>query len=115
MLKIIAILLFLHRIWNNEKVETVDCGDTAANWLSKYVLNQDRGLRLGYYLADIMPRRVAAEKLKQCFKTFKNKDLVIVRPFVQHMQFLIYAGEKSHLRLRYYSRNLYKNIKLKII
>jgi hypothetical protein len=96
-------------------VETVDCGDTAANWLSKYVLDQDSGVRLGYYLADVMPRRVADEKLKQCFKTFKNKDMVTVKPFVQHMQFLIYAGEKSHLRLHYYSRNMYKNIILKII
>jgi hypothetical protein len=81
LLKIIGILLFLHRIWNNELVETVDCGDTAANWLSKYVLDQDCGVRLGYYLADVMPRRVAAEKLKQCYKTFKNRDLVIVKQF----------------------------------
>lgn len=115
MLKIIAIPLFLHRIWNNEKVETVDCGDTAANWLSKYVLDQDCGVRLGYFLTDVMPRRVAAETLKQCFKAFENKDMVIVKKFMQHMQFLIYAGEKSHLRLRYYSRNMYKTIILKII
>jgi hypothetical protein len=96
-------------------VETVDCGDTAANWLSKYLLDKDCGVRLGYYLADVMPRRVAAEKLKQCYKTFKNRDLVIVNSFVQHMQFFIYAGEKSHLRLQYYYRNMYKNIILKII
>jgi hypothetical protein len=80
-------------------VETVDCGDTAANWLSKYMLDQDCGVRLGYYLADIMARRVAAEKLKQCFKTLQNRDLVTVKQFIQYVQFLIYAREKSLLIL----------------
>jgi hypothetical protein len=88
LLKIIS-LLFLHRIWNNEKVETVDCGDMAANWLSKYMLDQDCGVRLGYYLADVMPRRVAAEKLKQCFKTFKNGDMVIAKQFTYIHNYIV--------------------------
>jgi hypothetical protein len=74
-------------------VETVDCGDVAANWLSVYVLGRDFGVRLGYYLPDVMPRRAADEKLKQCFKALKNRDLVIAKQFVQYMQFLIYARE----------------------
>jgi hypothetical protein len=93
-LKINVIFCFLHRIWYNEMVETVDCGDIAANWLSKYVLNRDCGVRLGYYLPDVMGRRAADEKLKQCFKTLKNKDLVIVKQFMQYMQFLSYNREK---------------------
>lgn len=75
----------MHRIWSNEMVETVDCGDIAANWLSKYVLGRDCGVRLGYYLPDVMARRTADERLKQCFKTLANRDLVIVRQFVQYV------------------------------
>jgi hypothetical protein len=87
-------------------VETIDCGDTAANWLSMYVLERDCGVRLGYYLPDVMPRRVAAENLKQCYKTLKNRDLVTVKQFVQYMQFLSYTREKSYFRLCCYSRNI---------
>jgi hypothetical protein len=87
-------MLFLHRFWFDDLVETVDCGDTAAQWLSKYMLNQDCGVRLGYHLTDTIPQRVAVKKLTQCYKTLRNSDLVngtIVLSF--------YAEEKSHLRL----------------
>jgi len=76
LLQVIIILFVLCRMWNNEVVGAVDCGDPAANWLSKYMLDQDSGVRLGYYLADIMPRRTAAKKLKQCYKTLRDMDLV---------------------------------------
>lgn len=42
----------------DEKVFTTDCGDEAAVWLSKYILEKETGLRLGYndgsYERDIM-------------------------------------------------------------
>lgn len=32
-----------------EVIRTMDCGDEAAYWVSKYILGEDRGLRLGYF------------------------------------------------------------------
>lgn len=63
------------KFWFDDLVETVDCGDTAAQWLSKYMLNQDCGVRLGYHLTDTIPQRVAVKKLTQCYKTLRNSDL----------------------------------------
>jgi len=80
-------------------VETVDCGDTAAQWLSKCLLNQDCGVRLGYYLVDTVPRRVALKKLTQCYKTLRNSDLVTFGKFLYYSTSHLYAEEKSHLRL----------------
>jgi hypothetical protein len=62
-------------------VGTVDCGDMAAKWLSKYMLDQDSGVRLGYHLADSTPRRVVAKKFKHCFKTLQDSDLVTCEIF----------------------------------
>lgn len=70
-------------------VGTLDCGDVAANWLSKYVLDQDSGVRLGYHLPDIMPRRVVAKELKHCFKTLRNSDLVNCEVFCAKCAVLI--------------------------
>ncbi|KAF5305927.1 hypothetical protein FQR65_LT07538 [Abscondita terminalis] len=36
-------------MWNGEKVFTLDCGDEAAKWVSRYLLKEDHGLRLGYH------------------------------------------------------------------
>ncbi|XP_069697211.1 mitochondrial amidoxime-reducing component 1-like isoform X1 [Periplaneta americana] len=37
-------------VWWSEKVRTLDCGEKAASWFSKYILGNDSGARLGYYL-----------------------------------------------------------------
>ncbi|XP_021919375.1 mitochondrial amidoxime-reducing component 1-like isoform X2 [Zootermopsis nevadensis] len=63
------------KFWGNEMLGTVDCGDMAAKWLSQYMLGKDNGVRLGYHLADIMPRRVADKNLKHCYKTLQDSDL----------------------------------------
>uniref|UniRef100_A0A1Y1KBW2 MOSC domain-containing protein n=3 Tax=Photinus pyralis TaxID=7054 RepID=A0A1Y1KBW2_PHOPY len=36
-------------MWNGEKVFTIDCGDEAAEWISKTLLGYCYGLRLGYH------------------------------------------------------------------
>ena len=74
-------------------VETVDCGDKAAQWLSKYLLNQDCGVRLGYHLVDPAPRMIALKKFTQCYKTFRKSDLVTFG------QFMYYSS--SHFILTY--------------
>jgi hypothetical protein len=91
LLNVIVILSFLCRFWYGSVVETVDCGDPAAKWLSKYMLNQDCGVRLGYHLVDIIPRRVALKKLTQCYKTLRNSDMV------NYGQFMYYCT--SHFML----------------
>jgi len=63
------------KFWFDDVVETVDCGDKAAQWLSKYLLNQDCGVRLGYHLVDPAPRMIALKKFTQCYKTFRKSDL----------------------------------------
>jgi hypothetical protein len=78
------ILLLLHRFWYGDTVETVDCGDTAAQWLSKYMLNQDCGMRLGYYLVDTMPRRVPFKEYMQCYKTLRSSDMVNFGQFIYY-------------------------------
>lgn len=76
--------MFLYRYWFDDVVETVDCGDTAAQWLSKYLLNQDCGVRLGYHLVDAVSRRVALKKFTQCYKTLRNSDLVTFGQFMYY-------------------------------
>lgn len=56
-------------VWNQE-VDTVDCGDEIAHWLSRYVLGQDTGLRLAYY-PNTYPTREIREKNQQ-FKITAN-------------------------------------------
>ena len=83
LLKVI-ILLFLCRYWYDDVVETVDCGDTAAQWLSKYLLNQDCGVRLGYHLVDTVSQRAVLKKFTQCYKTLRNSDLVTFEQFMYY-------------------------------
>jgi len=56
-------------VWNQE-VDTVDCGDEVAHWLSWYILGQDSGLRLAYY-PNSYPSREIREK-NQKFKITPN-------------------------------------------
>ena len=43
-------------------VGTVDCGDEVAKWISKYILGKENGLRLGYFIGGIGPKRKIAPK-----------------------------------------------------
>ncbi|CAH1159780.1 unnamed protein product [Phaedon cochleariae] len=37
------------KLHKNEEIPTIDCGNEAALWLSRYILGKDTGLRLGYH------------------------------------------------------------------
>lgn len=39
---------YFFRFHDGKKVNTIDCGAEAALWLSRYILEKDFGLRLGY-------------------------------------------------------------------
>nr|CAD7601814.1 unnamed protein product [Timema genevievae] len=43
-------------MWFNERVETVDCGEEAALWMSQYIQGRP-GIRLGYHFIPVVPRR----------------------------------------------------------
>jgi hypothetical protein len=74
----------LYRFWFDDMLETVDCGDTAAQWLSKYLLNQDCGLRLGYHLVETNQRKLALKKYTPYYKTLQNSDMVTFGQFMYY-------------------------------
>lgn len=47
-------------VWQQE-VDTLDCGEDVAEWLSRYILGQESGVRLAYY-PKTYPTRVVREK-----------------------------------------------------
>ena len=72
------------RVWWNEKVQTVDCGEEAAAWFSQYILGKDKGARLGYYLQDRSTFRRDISKVRlsafqQHYKKLRDNDIVSKR------------------------------------
>jgi hypothetical protein len=69
------------RVWWNEEVQTLDCGEEAAVWFSRYILGKDEGARLGYYLQQNPAFRRDISKVKlttfqQHYKKLHNHDVV---------------------------------------
>ncbi|XP_026468800.1 mitochondrial amidoxime-reducing component 1 [Ctenocephalides felis] len=58
-------------VWG-QLVDSVDCGDEIASWLSRYILGEETGLRLVYYPKEVCERDVR-EKNK-IFETVEEKD-----------------------------------------
>lgn len=59
------------RLWN-ESIPTIDCGDEAATWFSRYILDSPDGLRLGFNLNK--SRRDLISTNPSLVKQFKNID-----------------------------------------
>ncbi|XP_025837383.1 mitochondrial amidoxime-reducing component 1 [Agrilus planipennis] len=57
-------------MWSNEKETALDCGDEAAVWFSRYILEQDSGLRLGFYPSE--KRRDISKSHVKHLKSYKN-------------------------------------------
>lgn len=53
-----------------EKVTAIDCGDEAARWFSRYILEKDSGLRLGYN--DASRRRDISKTHKNLLNYYLN-------------------------------------------
>ncbi|XP_063698410.1 mitochondrial amidoxime-reducing component 1-like [Culicoides brevitarsis] len=49
--------------WENVPMETLDCGDDVAKWLSMYILKEEKGLRLVFYPLDY-PTKPVYERSK---------------------------------------------------
>jgi len=67
-------------VWWNEEVQTLDCGEEAAIWFSRYILGKDQGARLGYYLQENPAFRRDISKVKlttfqQHYKRLLNHDV----------------------------------------
>lgn len=59
----------------NEIIKANDCGDEAANWFSRYLLDSPNGLRLAYNLAEV-PRNLtgAYPKHAELFPKLDNES-----------------------------------------
>ncbi|XP_025836734.1 mitochondrial amidoxime reducing component 2-like isoform X2 [Agrilus planipennis] len=57
-------------LWGKQKVMTIDCGDEAATWVSRYILDTETGLRLGFH--DGSERRSFEQDLPEYVEVYKN-------------------------------------------
>ncbi|PNF37256.1 Mitochondrial amidoxime-reducing component 1 [Cryptotermes secundus] len=67
-------------VWWSEEVQTLDCGEEAATWFSKYILGKDTGARLGYYAQENPTFRRDISKVKltafqQHYKKLRDHDV----------------------------------------
>lgn len=53
-------------------LDTVDCGDEVAQWLSQYILERNEGFRLGYFLEDFTNQMNVVDLLEYKAKEFKK-------------------------------------------
>lgn len=60
-------------VWQQE-VQSIDCGDDVAVWLSRYICNDDVGMRLSFYPQTIPTRPVREKNWK--FKELTGADSV---------------------------------------
>lgn len=68
--------------YRDEKIYSIDCGDEAAAWISRYVLEKDSGLRLGYH--DGKHRRDISkthEPFLRVYKSLSNRCIVSIISF----------------------------------
>nr|CAD7601813.1 unnamed protein product [Timema genevievae] len=65
------------KMWANERILAADCGDEVALWLSRYILDSDKNIRLGYYLTTVVSRRKVVNTAisKRGYSQFRDKDL----------------------------------------
>lgn len=57
-----------------QHVETIDCGDGVAKWLSRFIVAADVGLRLVYYPKNVPSREVPPEN--RIYAALTNDDMV---------------------------------------
>lgn len=60
--------------WENEKIFTIDCGDDAAQWFSKYILGKTFGLRLGFHDALSLHKRNIEKTHKHFIKIYPHLE-----------------------------------------
>lgn len=80
------------KCWYNERIHALDCGDEAATWFSRYILNEDSGVRLGYH-AGTFQRDIctAHKKFLKFYKNFTNDSAVIIIYLPYYLKLIFYA------------------------
>jgi uncharacterized protein YcbX len=58
------------KCWQNERIQGIDCGDEAASWFSRYIIERDTGLRLAYN--DANQRRDITKTHQKILNYYKN-------------------------------------------
>ncbi|XP_067015847.2 mitochondrial amidoxime-reducing component 1 isoform X2 [Anabrus simplex] len=58
------------KLWFEETVEAIDCGDEAAEWMSTFLLQKKSGARLGYHALDSVARRDFSKQPISSLKTY---------------------------------------------
>lgn len=72
-----VLILFLYfRVHKGEPVYAIDCGDEAALWLSRYILEKDSGLRLGYNDGSKKRNISAYNNLLDYYKNLRSSSMV---------------------------------------
>ena len=64
---------FRAAVWG-QAVSACDCGEEVARWLSRFLLQEDSGLRLVYYPLDKPTRDIRSKN--QVFPLIESKDTV---------------------------------------
>ncbi|CAG2061519.1 unnamed protein product, partial [Timema podura] len=77
------------KMWANERILAADCGDEVALWLSRYILDSDKNIRLGYYLTTVVSRRKVVNTAisKRGYSQFRDKDLGYVGNLTRNPEF----------------------------
>lgn len=73
-------------VWQ-QPIQAIDCGDEVAKWLSRFICNDEIGLRLVFYPNTVPTRAVRPKDLK--YKTLKPIDSVRSVNFLFIFQFVI--------------------------
>lgn len=58
------------RCWEKEEIFTLDCGDEAARWISRYIHETNTGLRIGYHSGE--EQRDIRKPLEEMMKIYKK-------------------------------------------
>ncbi|XP_075212159.1 mitochondrial amidoxime-reducing component 1-like [Lycorma delicatula] len=78
-------------VHSNEVVETIDCGNDVAVWLSKVILDEESGLRLGCCpISEGCLRKIKMgpyEKYAEVYKNFTDKELGAYSDLASYMLF----------------------------
>ncbi|KAK9888128.1 hypothetical protein WA026_000398 [Henosepilachna vigintioctopunctata] len=75
--------------WSDEYVSTIDLGDEAAKWFSRYLLEKDSGLRLGYHDSSSY----------RSINSFKDKESLKFYEYVTNDVFGLYSDLAALLLL----------------
>lgn len=87
-------------------IETVDCGDDAAKWLSNFLVGQNEGFRLGYYVENVSKKpnvvKILSDQSKEFLSVYKHMRVDDgVRIDLTYLYLITYIT--MHIRIYFFS------------